>query len=682
MNPLLRALYFQKSRTGLGKVTLVIPWVVKEKERLEVYPDHVFSNGKVGRKQQEDLIRNWIVEKAGMKEESKKLRIQFYPATYQKKLGSILTLVDICSLIPEEEADVAILEEPEHLNWFSMPSYYHSQQGRERQDDFIPSSDIGWTAKFQHVVGIIHTNYPAYARAGVIRGSRTIASRTIHALSQLVCRSYCHKIIKLSKTLPVFAEYKECVCNVHGVRSDFILQYDDDDGEDVTNLVRDDGGDAAGIDKDEDVAIYFIGKILWAKGFQYILECEERFRDHTGNYFPIDIYGGGPDMEQVKRAFFGVRAMNEVESKDVVPHEEEVGSIPDNSDDGGSASHDDGQDDNDNNNEEEEEERLQTLKRETKNQGEGHEKNHQEECHVESSISTTQEKESMVVDAINEDEGHDKKVESAYFHLSQIMLKSMPFLEDEMKKDDDKNDSSSDKQSTFQTLKDGLHLVKSFQKETLLKKVPKNKYEWRKTPVPVRFLGPKDHAALKFSSYKIFVNPSITEVLCTTSAEALAMGKFVIMPVHPSNEFFYQFPNCLTYESIDDFVEQIKFALQNEPMPLSKELRHVFTWDAAMERLVEAAAITEAEWEVLERSGRSQRDKRKAWIHKESRKMLKGDVLKSILGDLPKEDLKEYEIDSNIEGTEKQILNFDNNSPIILAFLSLLIAIISYFAQR
>lgn len=149
VNPLLRAIYFQKSRTGNGKVTLVIPWVVKEKERLEVYPDYEFADGKAGRKQQEELIRKWIVEKAGMEEESRRLRIQFYPATYQKMLGSILTLVDICSLIPNEEADVAILEEPEHLNWFSMPLY---SQKNERQDDFIPSNDIGWTAKFQHVI--------------------------------------------------------------------------------------------------------------------------------------------------------------------------------------------------------------------------------------------------------------------------------------------------------------------------------------------------------------------------------------------------------------------------------------------------------------------------------------------------------------------------------------------------
>jgi len=446
-----------------------------------------------------------------------------------------------------------------------------------------------------------------------MRGSRTIAARTIHALSKLVCRSYCHKIIKLSDTLPVFAEYKECVCNVHGVRSDFLRT--DESIEPIK---------PAEVENKDNAEIYFIGKLLfYGKGFNFMLECEEKYRENTGEYFPIDIFGGGPEEEQIKRAFYGVRGKSrELSSK---PADDSQGA---DSDDGAS------NDEKDDNKELDDEEK----------------------------------------------EDNDKEKESAYSRLSQIMLNSMPFLEDELKSED--NASTLDKTSTIQTLKDGFQLVKNFQKEKLLMKVPKNKYEWRKHPIPAKFLGPRDHAALKFTSYKIFVNASITEVLCTTSAEALAMGKFVVLPRHPSNQFFYQFPNCLAYEDMNEMVEHIKYAQGHDPVPLTEEMAHRFTWEAAMKRLTTASAITESEYAQLEDSGRLQRDKRKAWIHKESGKMIKGDVLKSIVGDLPKEDLKDYAIgnDENSEG-EGFLLSFESNSK-LLALFSLIIAILSYFLQR
>ena len=48
--------------------------------------------------------------------------------------------------------------------------------------------------------------------------------------------------------------------------------------------------------------------------------------------------------------------------------------------------------------------------------------------------------------------------------------------------------------------------------------MPKSIYEFRKDSIPAIFPGRMDHAVLT-EDYKIFVNPSLTEVLCTTTAE-------------------------------------------------------------------------------------------------------------------------------------------------------------------
>ena len=46
---------------------------------------------------------------------------RFYPAKYHGVYNSIFALVDVCDMIPDESADVCILEEPEHLNWYRSP---------------------------------------------------------------------------------------------------------------------------------------------------------------------------------------------------------------------------------------------------------------------------------------------------------------------------------------------------------------------------------------------------------------------------------------------------------------------------------------------------------------------------------------------------------------------------------
>ena len=42
-------------------------------------------------------------------------------------------------------------------------------------------------------------------------------------------------------------------------------------------------------------------------------------------------------------------------------------------------------------------------------------------------------------------------------------------------------------------------------------------------------------------------------MLCTATAEALAMGKRVLIPRHPSNAFFEQFGNAVLYEVLTTY---------------------------------------------------------------------------------------------------------------------------------
>ena len=91
----------------------------------------------------------------------------------------------------------------------------------------------------------------------------------------------------------------------------------------------------------------------------------------------------------------------------------------------------------------------------------------------------------------------------------------------------------------------------------------------------VEFTPATDHAEL--SMYKTFVNPSESEVLCTAVAEALAMGKFVVIAEHASNEFFYQFPNTLKFTTQEEFNEQVSVestGLCYEMLGTRREVKH------------------------------------------------------------------------------------------------------------
>lgn len=132
---------------------------------------------------------------------------------------------------------------------------------------------------------------------------------------------------------------------------------------------------------------------------------------------------------------------------------------------------------------------------------------------------------------------------------------------------------------------------------------------------------------LRDVGHKIFLNPSTSEVLCTTSAEALAMNKFVILPRHPSNAFFEDFANCLTYDTLEECAERMEWALANDPAPLSEEERRRFTWEAATERLVDSSAVTVGQARDRSENGMDRTDERIAfWLAESGEKssLIKG----------------------------------------------------------
>jgi len=253
VNPLLRAAYLSRLNK---KVTLVVPWL-SPTDQSEVYPKNiVFQNPE----QQEVYVMDWIKKRVPFEPNFK---IKFYPAIYAKEKGSLLPIGDITKCVPDKEADIAILEEPEHLNW------YHP--GRR------------WNNKFQYVVGIVHTNYLDYVSR---EEGGNIKKKIVKSINSLVCRAYCDKVIKLSGAVQHLP--KSEICNVHGVSPKFLES------------------PPKGVDQDTEVdqskfkkGVYFMGKALWAKGYSELLDLLAVHKKKFGSNIPLDVYGSGPDFNDI-----------------------------------------------------------------------------------------------------------------------------------------------------------------------------------------------------------------------------------------------------------------------------------------------------------------------------------------------------------------------------------------------
>ncbi|KAM1735606.1 hypothetical protein ACFX12_014060 [Malus domestica] len=369
VNPLFRAAYLAES--AKQNVTLLVPWLCKSDQEL-VYPSNITFTSP---EEQEIYIRNWLEERIGFKADFK---ISFYPGKFSKERRSILPAGDTSQFIPSKDADIAILEEPEHLNW-----YHHGKR---------------WTDKFNHVVGVVHTNYLEYIKR---EKNGALQAFFVKHINNWVTRAYCDKVLRLSSATQDLP--KSVICNVHGVNPKFLRI-----GEKVA-AERELGQEAFS------KGAYFLGKMVWAKGYRELIDLLAKHKSDLDG-FKLDVYGNGEDANEV--------------------------------------------------------------------------------------------------------------------------------------------------QSTAKSLDLNLNFLKG-----------------------------RDHADDSLHGYKVFINPSVSDVLCTATAEALAMGKFVICADHPSNEFFRSFPNCLTYETSEEFVSKVKEAMENEPQPLTPEQRYHLSWEAATQRFMEYSEL-------------------------------------------------------------------------------------------
>lgn len=95
----------------------------------------------------------------------------FLPIQFSTEKRSILPAGDITQTVSDDKADIAVLEEPEHLTW-----YHHGRR---------------WKNKFRKVIGVVHTNYLEYVKR---ERNGYIHAFLLKHINSWVTDIYCHKV--------------------------------------------------------------------------------------------------------------------------------------------------------------------------------------------------------------------------------------------------------------------------------------------------------------------------------------------------------------------------------------------------------------------------------------------------------------------------------------------------------
>jgi len=103
---------------------------------------------------------------------------------------------------------------------------------------------------------------------------------------------------------------------------------------------------------------------------------------------------------------------------------------------------------------------------------------------------------------------------------------------------------------------------------------------------PVTFKGPSYRPWLDIEAYRVFFNPSLSEVLCTTTAEALVAGRHVVIPDCAANTPFYDLPNVHVYHDENSMEKALETALKTQPED-PHEARQRFDWAHVCKSIVD-----------------------------------------------------------------------------------------------
>jgi digalactosyldiacylglycerol synthase len=112
----------------------------------------------------------------------------------------------------------------------------------------------------------------------------------------------------------------------------------------------------------------------------------------------------------------------------------------------------------------------------------------------------------------------------------------------------------------------------------------------RAAGAPVRFLGPSAAPWAVLGDHRVFVNPSVSEVLCTATADALVAGRHVVLADCPANAPFAGYPNVHPVSDLDGAAAALRRAMRTPPAP-PDAVRRDFDWTRACLRLAALAGL-------------------------------------------------------------------------------------------